>query len=238
MKLLLVNADDLGYDPAIDRGILEAHERGIVTSASAMVDTPYASAALRAAPKTLDLGLHAVLDPAMGRAAAEAVLRVQLAKFESLRGSPPTHLDSHRHAHTSGEILAAFVAVAAERRLPVRSIDDPMRAALRRSSIPTPDAFLGDAAARPAWSLAALLAALGSIDEGVTELMTHPGYPPEAVRTSFGAERAVELASLCAPAAREAAGRAGVRLCGFSEAFALAGGPGAFRPGSPPNVDR
>ncbi|MCM2333784.1 MAG: ChbG/HpnK family deacetylase, partial [Anaeromyxobacteraceae bacterium] len=45
-RRLVVNADDLGYDPEIDRGILEAHARGLVTSATAMVETPFAAAAL------------------------------------------------------------------------------------------------------------------------------------------------------------------------------------------------
>ena len=113
MKLLVVNADDLGYDPEIDRGILEANARGIVTSATAMVETPFAAAALRAAPRSLGVGLHAVLDPALGRAAAEAALLRQLARFEELRGPPPTHLDSHKHVHARPEILAAFAASAA-----------------------------------------------------------------------------------------------------------------------------
>jgi len=224
VRLLLVNADDLGYDPAIDRGILEAHASGLVTSATAMVDTPFAAEALRAAPPTLDLGLHAVLDPALGRAEAERALRAQLARFEALRGAPPTHLDSHRHAHARPGVLAAFVAVAAERALPVRSLDAPMRAALRAGGVPTPDAFLGDAALRPAWTLPALLGALAAVGEGVTELMAHPGHPPERVRTSFGPERAIELAALTAPEAREAVRRASVRLCGFREAFAAWGG--------------
>ncbi|MGA8891297.1 MAG: ChbG/HpnK family deacetylase, partial [Anaeromyxobacteraceae bacterium] len=30
-------ADDLGYDPAIDAGILEAHGEGVVTATSALV---------------------------------------------------------------------------------------------------------------------------------------------------------------------------------------------------------
>ena len=36
-KLLVVNADDLGMSTGVNRGIFEAHERGIVTSASLMV---------------------------------------------------------------------------------------------------------------------------------------------------------------------------------------------------------
>ena len=40
MKRLIVNADDLGFTAGINRGILEAHKRGIVTSTSLMVDRP------------------------------------------------------------------------------------------------------------------------------------------------------------------------------------------------------
>ena len=39
-RYLIVNADDLGASASVNRGILEAHERGIVTSASLMVDMP------------------------------------------------------------------------------------------------------------------------------------------------------------------------------------------------------
>ncbi len=217
MRLLVVNADDLGYDPEIDRGILEAHARGLVTSATAMVETPFAAAALRAAPPSLGIGLHVVLDPALGRAAAEEALRGQLARFEALRGAPPTHLDSHKHAHARPAVLAAFAAVAGERGLPVRAIDGGMRAALRGAGVVTTDAFLGDAARRPAWTLEALLPALAAVRDGTTELMSHPGHPPSHARTSFGSEREVELRALCDPSARSLAEREGLVLASWAE---------------------
>jgi predicted glycoside hydrolase/deacetylase ChbG (UPF0249 family) len=212
VRLLIVNADDLGYDPEIDRGILEAHREGIVTSASAMVDTPFAEAALRDAPASLGLGLHAVLADALRPGEMAAEIRRQLDRFADLRGSPPTHLDSHKHAHARPEVLEAVAAVAAERGLPVRSIDAGMRAALRARGLRTADAFLGDASARPHWTPLRLARALEALGEGLTELMAHPGYAPSRARTSFGAEREVELRALCHPAAREAVRRAGARL--------------------------
>lgn len=215
-RRLIVNADDLGYDPEIDRGILEAHARGLVTSATAMVLTPFAPAALAAAPATLGLGLHAVLDPALDEAAARDELLRQLERFEALRGAAPTHLDSHKHAHARPAILAAVAGVAAARRLPVRAMDAPLREALRRRGVATTDAFLGDAARRPAWTEPALLAALQGLGEGVTELMAHPGYRPSVARTSFGVEREEELRALTAPGARAAVEAAGIRLCSFA----------------------
>jgi chitin disaccharide deacetylase len=217
VKRLVVNADDLGYDPEIDRGILEAHARGIVTSATAMVETPFGAAALREAPPSLGVGLHAVLDPGAGRAEAEAALREQIERFRALRGAGPTHLDSHKHAHARPEILAAFASVAAALRLPVRALDVPMREALRARGIFTADAFLGDASLRPAWTREALLGALAEVGEGVTELMAHPGHAPSHARTSFGAAREVELAALCDPEARAVLARGGVRLCSYAD---------------------
>ena len=39
-RYLIVNADDLGADDGTTRGIIAAHEWGVVTSASLMVDMP------------------------------------------------------------------------------------------------------------------------------------------------------------------------------------------------------
>jgi predicted glycoside hydrolase/deacetylase ChbG (UPF0249 family) len=227
VKLLVINADDLGYDPEIDRGILEAHAGGLVTSATAMVETPFAEAALRAAPATLGVGLHAVVDPSAGRGAARAALIRQLERFEALRGAPPTHLDSHKHAHAHPEVLAALAEVAAARALPVRALDAPMRATLRAAGLPVTDAFLGDADRRPAWTLAALLAALEEVEEGWTELMAHPGHAPSHARTSFGAEREVELAALCAPAARALVARRGITLGSYRDLARVTAARGA-----------
>jgi chitin disaccharide deacetylase len=212
VPLLIVNADDLGYDPEIDRGILEAHARGVVGSATAMVETPFSAAALAAAPDSLGLGLHVVLTPRLSRAAAAASVRQQISRFEELRGAPPTHLDSHKHAHAAPAVLAAFAEVALERRLPVRSVDAAMRALLRARGVATPDAFLGDAALRPGWTEASLLRALERLPEGSVEIMVHPGYRPSNVRTSFGAEREIELRALTSPAVRGATIRQGLRV--------------------------
>ncbi len=60
-KRLIVNADDYGLTPGITRGILEAHQKGVVTSTTALVGSAHAADAIRQAaefaPK-LGLGLH------------------------------------------------------------------------------------------------------------------------------------------------------------------------------------
>ena len=63
MKRLVVTADDFGLSPGVVEGIVEAHEVGIVTSTSLMVNAPATAAAFEAARRlpSLATGLHFVL---------------------------------------------------------------------------------------------------------------------------------------------------------------------------------
>jgi predicted glycoside hydrolase/deacetylase ChbG (UPF0249 family) len=63
MKRLVVTADDFGLSPGVVEGIVEAHEIGIVTSTSLMVNAPAAEAAFEEARRrpSLAVGLHFVL---------------------------------------------------------------------------------------------------------------------------------------------------------------------------------
>jgi predicted glycoside hydrolase/deacetylase ChbG (UPF0249 family) len=58
---LIINADDLGFAPGVNRGIVEVHEAGSLSSASMMVNTPAfheAAALVRERAPTLGVGLH------------------------------------------------------------------------------------------------------------------------------------------------------------------------------------
>lgn len=60
-RLLIINADDLGLAPGVNRGILEAHAAGTLSSASMMVTTPAFAEAVelvRSGAPTLGVGLH------------------------------------------------------------------------------------------------------------------------------------------------------------------------------------
>jgi chitin disaccharide deacetylase len=60
-KKLIVNADDLGMSEGINRGILEAHVEGIVTSTTAMMTASAATAGIKLVQQqapALGLGLH------------------------------------------------------------------------------------------------------------------------------------------------------------------------------------
>src|SRR2546430_6336748 len=61
VKYLIVNADDFGASRGINRGIIEAHQRGVLTSTSLLVNAAASGEAAelsRSAPG-LSVGLHA-----------------------------------------------------------------------------------------------------------------------------------------------------------------------------------
>lgn len=238
-RALIINADDLGYDPAVTRGILRAMREGVVSSATFMVNTPYSEEAAREA-KGLSIGLHLNLargapvwsgfpagfleNGAFSEArastlppeAVEAEAFAQLERLSKLLGRTPTHVDVHKHLHLHPNVLAGLARAALGAGLPVRSINEPMRRDLRAQSVTTNDHFIGDAGAEAYWTVERFEAAVSSLPaSGVIELMCHPGYTPEAVKSGYAAQREVELATFLHPRAREALERARVKPTSF-----------------------
>ena len=73
-RLLVINADDLGFAPGVNRGIIDAHDAGTLSSASMMVNTPAFEegvALARARRPRLGVGLH--LNLVAGRPLTDAV---------------------------------------------------------------------------------------------------------------------------------------------------------------------
>jgi predicted glycoside hydrolase/deacetylase ChbG (UPF0249 family) len=61
MTRLIVNADDLGWTPAITDGVLDAHAGGLLRSATWLANADGADDAVQRAPDSLDVGLHLAL---------------------------------------------------------------------------------------------------------------------------------------------------------------------------------
>ncbi len=239
-RALIINADDLGYDPAVTRGILRAMREGVVSSATFMVNTPFSEAAARDA-QGLALGLHFNLARGTPVSASfprelldggelveahvaslpvevvEAEAGAQLARFQALLGRPATHVDVHKHKHLHPNVMAGLIrAVRAAGGVPVRSINDAMRRELTTHGVPTNAHFIGDAGTEAYWTLERFEAAVATLPaSGVIELMCHPGYRPEAVRSGYSAQREVELDTFLHPGARRALERAGVTPADF-----------------------
>jgi chitin disaccharide deacetylase len=212
MRYLIVNADDFGASPGSNRGIVAAHQNGIVTSTSLMVDTPWSAdaAALAAGVPDLSVGVHLDLDR-VGPADVARALARQYDRFLELLGSPPTHLDSHHDRHGQPDLLPETLHFARARGLPLRG----------HSVAHACSKFYGQWGGETHFeqiSVAGLGRVLaGCVREGVIELSCHPGYPDAALHSSYLAEREVEVRTLCDPAAREVVAALDLHLISFRD---------------------
>jgi predicted glycoside hydrolase/deacetylase ChbG (UPF0249 family) len=89
VKNLIVNADDLGWTEGVNRGIAEAHRKGLVTSTSLLANGQAFASALEVARKNpaLGVGVHLNLSDGPATAPAEKV-RGLLNGKDSLEGGP------------------------------------------------------------------------------------------------------------------------------------------------------
>lgn len=203
MKFLIINADDFGYGCGVNRAIAELHDRGVLTSAGLMVNTPGTAeaVALAAARPRLSLGLHVNFtneaqrlvefdDPDVCR----RELRRQFDLFVELTGRLPTHLDSHQHVHRRPRCQPSFHELAEEHGLPLRD-----RA---------PVTFKGGFYAQ--WEYGVSLPEKVSFDaltgivstelaRGIYELAVHPGYHDTGAEYVYHRDREWELATLSDP---------------------------------------
>lgn len=228
-RAAIVNADDFGQSAGINQGIVVAHERGIVTSASLMVRGQAASAAAayaRAHPR-LSVGLHVDLSESiyqdgewitlyervdrLDARAVEAEIRAQLSLYRELMGRDPTHLDSHQHVHVEEPVRSLLDDLATELGVPLRH---------RSSRLRHDGRFYGQTSTggplTESISPAHLVEILRGLPEGVTEVACHPGCADDLV-TMYRAERRVELDALCDPGVRRVVGDEGIALISFAD---------------------
>lgn len=218
MKRLIVNGDDFGASSGINRGIIEAHERGILTSASLMVDLPGAEEAAELAQNRpgLSVGLHVVLTHEDGErsvppgGASEEIER-QFERFCASLGRPPTHLDSHHNIHLEPAYEPFFLDAARRQSRPLRGYAEARYVGRFYGQWNDGSTHL------ELVSIEGLIQVLESeVDEGVTEIGCHPGYIDPGFQSSYSTEREAEVRTLCAPAARAAAEQLAIRLVNFT----------------------
>ena len=92
MRRLIVNADDFGLTAGVNRGILESHTGGVVSSATLMANGPAFDDAVKAARSapSLSIGCHVVLvdgKPVSPPAAVDTLLAIRSAEPEKFYSS-------------------------------------------------------------------------------------------------------------------------------------------------------
>ena len=135
-KQLVVNADDFGFTPDVNAGIVEAHRDGILTAATLMANGDAFEDAVRLARQTpgLDIGCHLVLIgghslltkqafPATVAQLVAALATRRIRVYDELAaqmhrivdaGVRPSHLDTHKHTHLAPPVLDAVARLAEE----------------------------------------------------------------------------------------------------------------------------
>jgi predicted glycoside hydrolase/deacetylase ChbG (UPF0249 family) len=220
-KYLIVNADDFGASTGINRGILEAHTRGVVTSTSLMVTGRAVGEAVAMSRDHLALaiGLHwdvcgederefDLQDPG----AIRDEFRRQLDEFHRLLGRLPTHIDSHRHVHREEQVMPLFRELVAPLGVPLRD-DGRVR-------------FVGGFYAQWEWQVTDLehvsvpflqWMLREEVEEGWTELSCHPGYVSPDYASVYLAEREEEVRTLTDERVRQTIAALGIRLASYAD---------------------
>jgi len=241
---LIVNADDFGYSPGVNSGIISAYRDGIVSSASMMVNLPgfHHAVELAKAHPGFGVGIHLVLtcgspvtddvptlidDSGRFRSFSEAVAfaatddlerewSAQIERFLSA-GLQPTHLDSHHHVHANPRLFPVFLRLAERYGLPIRRPDGSGQE--RIGQVKTTAAFHPDFYAEGAVfeTLERLVRQTPAPD--TMEIMCHPGYVDEFLLagSSYVLEREQELAVLTDERTKALLARTGVQLITYKQ---------------------
>jgi chitin disaccharide deacetylase len=220
-RYVIINADDFGASTGINRGIVECHVSGVVTSTSLMVTgraLGEAVALSRDYPR-LGIGLHWDVCGEDERQfdlddhdAVRDEFHRQLDMFQRLMGRLPTHIDSHRHAHRQRGVMELF-----------RELVEPLKIPLRHDGNVR---YVGGFYAQWEWMVTDLAHVSPEFlqhllaDEtgpGWTEIACHPGYRSDDFKSIYLAEREHEVRALTDPRVRETLGQLGIQLRTFGD---------------------
>ena len=220
-KHLIFNADDFGASTGVNRGILECHIRGVVTSTSLMVTgrAVHEAVAMSRDHPGLAIGLHwdvwgedeREFDIDDLRAVRDEFHR-QLDEFHHLLGRMPTHVDSHRHAHRKEKLMPLFRELVEPLGVPLRD-DGRVR-------------FVGGFYAQWEWMVTNLeyvsvpflqQMLREELGEGWTEVSCHPGYLSPDYTAVYLGEREAEVRTLTDPRIRQTIEELGIRLVSYAD---------------------
>lgn len=225
-SLLIITADDYGYWPSYNEGILAAHEAGAIDAVTAMVEREYCEPG-PLLESGVEIGLHIEFEGRWGARSAgpaRTALRVQLDRFVDLFHRWPAFLDGHHNCHARPELATPVLQAAQQIGVPVRSVSADHRQWLRERGVSTPDAVIG----RMRTSEPVEPPELRNLGPGVTEWFAHPGYPDPESGSSYDIARREDLDLLLRLRVRarfDVPIWSGTERTTHREAFAYQGGP-------------
>jgi predicted glycoside hydrolase/deacetylase ChbG (UPF0249 family) len=221
MKYVIINADDFGASTGINRGIVDCHTRGVLTSTSLMVTgrAVEEAVALSRDHPGISIGLHwdvwgedeRQFDLGNRQAVIDEFHR-QLDEFQRLMGRMPTHIDSHRHAHRQPPVERLF-----------RQLVEPLGIPLRGDGQVN---FVGGFYAQ--WEdgvtdlnhvgVEALVGLFrNEVVTGWNEVSCHAGYRSSDFESIYLSEREEEVRTLTHPQIRTALSELDIDLVGYAD---------------------
>ncbi|AAM23626.1 putative glycoside hydrolase/deacetylase ChbG (UPF0249 family) [Caldanaerobacter subterraneus subsp. tengcongensis MB4] len=229
MKYLIVNGDDFGLTKGVNKGIVESYKNGILRSTSIMCNMPYADEAsqIKEICPDLGFGIHITLDAgkplnspykvstlvdekgyfkkgfshSLNEADIDQIkieIEEQIKKAFSL-GVPITHMDSHHGVQSHPKVIEIFIDMAIKYNLPVRAT--PLdKEVILKSGVKTIDNFVYTFYDEGV-EKENLLFILKKLENGITEIMTHPAYVDDELMrvSSYNTKREIERKILTDP---------------------------------------
>jgi len=147
---LIVNADDGNLTPGVTKGVLAAHDTGILTSTTIFANLPLTKQLKEDFSRRSNLGVGIHLNITLGspvapksdvrsllagdrfgkhdedffkridKKALYVEYKAQIENFEEWFGKPPTHIDTHHHLHRFQTVFDVFIELAEEFAVPFR----------------------------------------------------------------------------------------------------------------------
>ncbi len=197
MKKLIVNADDFGRTHGINLGVLECFKNGIVTSATVMINMPFAKEAVQiAADNKIPLGLHLNItggetyftgptylfgdkgkvkeayknNGSLSAQDMDLIVKeyeAQIAEFFGLANKMPTHLDHHHNVQKIDGYNIKYFDF-------IKRVQLPTRTRFKNIGIKNPDKIIDNFFTDGELTKSHLLKLITTVIDGTSELITHP----------------------------------------------------------------
>ncbi|MED5502926.1 MAG: chitin disaccharide deacetylase [Pseudomonadota bacterium] len=240
MKVIF-NADDFGLTPGVNKGIVKAHQQGVVRSTTMMVGMDAEQHAVELAKQNpnLKIGVHLRFTagaPVTGHLnltngqtqfvsydelwkkqdfEEEVVYQEAIAQVEAFLklGLSLSHLDSHHHAHTHPQLLPVIRKVAQKYKVPLRG--SGLCHTESKVKYYFTDEFY-DQGVSLGGIMKHLLGLKAKYD--VVEVMCHPAEADQSLllKSSYALQRELELQVLTSPILKQEFAQHGMTVTDYS----------------------
>ena len=211
-KKLIICADDFGYSPGVNKGIIKTLKKGVVSTAGVMINSSFLKPVLTFYQQNpvYDLGLHLTLNLSEKRPLLDQ-LREQVIKFERLFKQKPSHLSVHCPKKKADFLKKAGSKIGFCLKIISKKYQLYIRGEKSRKS------FSFRAVKDVEQTKEAFKNIIGRLTKGINEMIVHPGEQNDSeLNSSYSAFlRQMETKVLTSKEMIEILKREKIRLCNY-----------------------